>query len=397
MKLRLWSLLLAAILLTASASLADTALDGKSDRSIVPVENAGNLVEEGVSPTTGRSLAGLQLPDGFSGLAADGRYQPMLVQIDNTDNGVGYRAPWGGIWSDIIYESALRREGHTRITMLFSDAIPYNVGPVRSARIGHVWLREEWGAGFVYYGQQEYYRTNVKEELDRLGATRDGVAFSGTAKTWSDYFYSRPKLASPHDKGADVAGLQSLIPADYAVPNHAFRFTDEPAVGDSATVITVNWGRKDYQSQYTWSAALGRYTRMVGSGKQQEVYHDLDTGEAITFANVIVQWTDMDWPQVTAPVMRITGDAAFFSDWADGSFTAQGNADFFMNGVHVSGYWRRSGMDDRTVYYGPDGEEIELQRGRTMVILFPCVERQVHEGAGHKTEIISVDRSVTYR
>ena len=396
MKTRLWLAALAAALLLSAVGLADTTIDGKTDRGIVPVENADNLVEDGVSPTTGRSLSGLQPPDGASGLAVDGRYQPMMVQIDNTDNGAGYRAPWGGIWADIVYESALRREGHTRITMLFSDVIPYNVGPVRSARIGHIWLREEWGAGFVYYGQQEYYRTNVKDEITRLGADAAGVVFSGTTRTWGDYFYSRPKLKSPHDKGADVAGLQALIPSDHTAPNHAFRFTDEPAEGDTATSVTVNWGRKDYVSQYTWSAALGTYTRMVGSGNSKEVYHDLDSGEAITFANVIIQWTDMDWPQITAPVMRITGDAAFFTDWADGSFTAQGNADYFMNGVHVAGCWRRDGMTDRTVFYGPDGEEIELQRGRTMIILFPNVERQIQEGVNHKIEVLSVKRSVSY-
>ena len=257
MKIRLCLLVFGIAVLLSAVSFAETTIDGKADRGIVPVENAGNMVEEGISPTTGRTLSTIQVPAGYSGLAANGRYQPMMVQIDNTDNGAGYRAPWGGIWADIIYESALRREGHTRITMVFSDAIPYDVGPIRSARIGHVWLREEWGAGFIYYGQQEYYRTNVKDELSRLGADADGVAFSGTVRTWGEYFYSRAKLKSPHDKGADAAGLQDLISTDYEVPNHAFRFTDEPAQGDKATTITVNWGRKDYISRYTYSAALG--------------------------------------------------------------------------------------------------------------------------------------------
>lgn len=397
MKTRILLLALATALLLTAAALADTVIDGTGERNIYPGDTGLNLVEVGVSPTTGRTLSGLNAPDGASGLAVNGRYQPMLVQIDNTDNGVGYRAPWGAIWADVIFESPLRREGHTRITLLFSDIIPDDVGPVRSARIGHVWLREEWGAGFVYYGQQEYHATNVKDEIARLGADDAGVVFSGTLPAWSRYFYQRRNLKSPHDKGADVAGLQALIPEDYEVPNHAWLFTDEAAEGDSATVITVGWGRSDYRSVYTWSPSIGRYTRSVGDGSSQQIYHDLDTGEAITFANVIIQWVDMDWAQVTAPVMRIAGNAPFFVTWSDGPYIAQGNADFFMNGVHVAGYWRRDSMADRTVFYGPDGEEIQLQRGRTMVVMFPATERQLHEASNKAPTLLEIQRSVSYR
>ncbi len=395
-KILLPALLVAALLLTAGA-LADTVIDGTADRGIVPADVGPNLVDEWTSPTTGRDLSQIDVPRGFAGLAADGRYQPMLVQIDNTDNGLRYRAPWGAAWADVIFESPLRREGHTRITLLFSDVIPDDAGPVRSARIGHVWLREEWGAGFIYYGQQEYHATDVKAEIARLGADKAGVVFSGTAQAWNRYFYQRRNLKSPHDKGVDVAGLQALIPADNPVPAHAWRFTDEPAQGDTAGVITVDWGRADYRSVYTWSPSLKHYTRTVGTGGSQEIYHDLDSGEAITFDNIIVQWVDMDWVQATAPVMRTAGDAPFFTQWSDGAFTAQGNADFFMNGVHVAGCWRRESMGDRTVFYGPDGEEIALQRGRTMVIMFPAAERQIHENGRQAPTPIDMRRSVSYR
>ena len=396
MKLRTWLAVLAAAALLLTAALADTVIGGTDARGIVPRETGLNTAEDGISPTTGRTLWNLSAPRGFGGLAVDGRYQPMLVQIDNTDNGAGHRAPWGAIWADVIFESPLRREGHTRITLLFSDIVPDDAGPVRSARIGHIWLREEWGAGFIYYGQQEYHATNVRDEIARLGADRDGVVFSGTSPAWSRYFYQRRNLKAPHDKGVDAAALRDLIAADYIAPNHAWRFTDTPAEGDQATVITVDWGRSDYVSVYQWSPSMRCYNRYVGTGRGQEIYHDSDTGENITFANVIIQWVDMDWVQATAPVMRTAGDAPFFARWSDGPFVAQGNADFFMNGVHVSGYWRRESMADRTIFYGPDGREIELQRGRTMVVMFPAEERQIHEN-GQAPSPLSILRTVSYR
>lgn len=56
-----------------------------------------------------------------------------------------------------MYEGILYRSGQTRITFLYNDSFaegqPLSAGPVRSARIGHVLLREEWQGGIVYAGR----------------------------------------------------------------------------------------------------------------------------------------------------------------------------------------------------------------------------------------------------
>ena len=40
-----------------------------------------------------------------------------------------------------------------------------------------------------------------------------------------------------------------------------------------------------------------------------------------------------------------------------------------MGGKHLKGVWQRATDEDRTVFYGEDGEEIELQPGRTIIII----------------------------
>ena len=76
------------ILATASA-MAATELNFGGTRN-VQIQKAGdNTVEDGVSPTTGMTLADLQIPDGFGGMAKTGRYFPALVQIDNAAGGIG--------------------------------------------------------------------------------------------------------------------------------------------------------------------------------------------------------------------------------------------------------------------------------------------------------------------
>ena len=77
-------------------------------------------------------------------------------------------------------------------------------------------------------------------------------------------------------------------------------------------------------------------------------------GEPITFANIIVQAIEDKWPGNEMPYPVVTGT---------------GNADYFMGGKHLKGVWKRDTIEDRTVFYGEDGEEIELQPGRTIIVL----------------------------
>ena len=198
--------LLLCLMLLGSAAVAETVINGGESRSI-SISKAGlNTAEDGVSPVTGRYLADVfeaEYKTGFSGQAVTGRYMPILVQIDNSDGGVGYddsgkatgnRAPWGAQYADVIYETPLYKTGSTRLSFLFSDMIPDAVGPSRSARLFHAWLREEWDCGFSFYGQSEYEGANVPEVFTQTGATKKAggmLLFRGTDgenKPWKKYY-----------------------------------------------------------------------------------------------------------------------------------------------------------------------------------------------------------------
>ena len=201
--------LLTALCLLLAQALAETTIDPKEARNITLTEAGENETPDGISPTTGRTLSKLYVPEGYAGLAATGRYLPMLVQIGNDGGGVGNRAPWGVACADILYETPLTRSHETRITAVFSDMIPDSVGFVRSARIGHVWLSEEWGGGFLFYGQQEVEGSDVKAEIKRLGADLRSVIFSGITggTNFKRYFTSRAGAKSPYDVDANVAAM----------------------------------------------------------------------------------------------------------------------------------------------------------------------------------------------
>jgi hypothetical protein len=156
----------------------------------------------------------------------------------------------------------------------------------------------------------------------------------------------------------NVAAMSTLVPEDHAAPNHVFLFTDDPLTGDAAEEITIVWDKKCMDSKLIYDAETDTYSRyMIYPKNELRLWQDHDTEEAITFANVIIQYTKVTYNgSKWAPVTTHVGE---------------GNADFFMNGQHVAGYWRREDMTSRTVFYGPDGEEMPLQRGRTLIVIIP--------------------------
>ena len=87
---------------------------------------------------------------------------------------------------------------------------------------------------------------------------------------------------------------------------------------------------------------------------KEKIQVEYASGDDITFANIIVQFVDDKFPAGECPYPILKGI---------------GNADYFMGGKHFKGVWSRETYEDRTVFYGEDGQEIELQPGRTMIVV----------------------------
>ncbi|MCL2867340.1 MAG: DUF3048 domain-containing protein [Clostridia bacterium] len=303
-----------------------------------------NPVIPGESPTTG--------------LPWEGVYRPMLVQIDNNGGGVGSHAPWGASEADIIYEMPLTSAGYTRLTFLFSDIIAESAGPIRSARLGHVWLREEWNAGFIFYGGPASEEVSILNEFSKLGATKKGVLFNGTDgenKPWKAHFSRVGGKAAPSNVDANVAAIQGLIPAEHTAPDRPFLFTDElPSKGKKALSVTLNWPNAEYSSKFFYDEYSCQYFR---SNVKDVPYTDDKTYEQIAFANVIVQRVKVSYAAGGAqPNVQCVG---------------KGNADIFIGGMYIAGYWTRTGMDQRTIFFDDKGNELKLLRGKTFISMMP--------------------------
>ena len=399
-------LVLFLILGTTSAMANPKEIDGLTPRNIT-INPAGlnpsaeEMIAQGISPTTGRKLSSIKCPDTFAGAAVDGQYRPFMVQISNANNGVGTvgglyaPAPVNGSYADVVYEACQRQGGaETRMSMIFSDTIPDYVGYVRSTRSTHPRIRQEWNAFFCTSG---YTNADVPDEWKKLGvknpmsknrnAKDPGIIYVGDAgenKPWKQYVR---RMKGIKDVNSEVFLLKDLldnvVPKDHVPANHTWKFTDNlPEGGDSASIIYVTFGSKyDSDSRLEYDPDENVYIRYVAVQNSEDMpyrettligaenveeknskgqlvrrvaYEERIPGNTITFSNVIVQGINMKWKGGARPDPVLTGT---------------GNADYFMGGKHIAGVWERADYNSRTVFYGEDGNEIELQRGRTLIIL----------------------------
>lgn len=326
------------MLLTVAASAA-TVVDASANRGITPKGDPtqNNPRIPGESMTTG--------------LPFDGEYIPILVNIDNV---MGAWPQWGIGDADIIYEMPIHGLSLTRLVALFADKHPENAGPVRSGRVLHAELREEWDAGWTFAGVQTKEGTSVYDAIREFGARKKthNLIYDLNGNKYSKFYHNVKDHKPPHHHSVHVTELLQDA-RGYEFPERPFLFTDDlPAAGDAATAISLVYGSKGSytNSSYSYDAATNRYVR----SRHGKPYVDQNNpGQALAFSNVIVQWTDLSFNgQASAPILREVGT---------------GNADIFTGGRHIAGIWVRNSRTDRTIFYDENGDEIRLQRGKTWI------------------------------
>ncbi len=419
MKRLLSILMILALTLGCTVASADydaaTVID-KNEQRNVKIHLAGdNEVPTGYSPTTGRDLDELAaevVGDDAMGMAITGIYYPVLVQENGICGATGIGAPWYGASADVYYELPKSQTGHTRMCMIFNDVHPRYVGGSRSIRVGYLWIRQEWNAPYLFAGMQTgsvstKYDTNCENEINRLKIPNsysskipieEKMMFNGLdggGKPWLGGKYRVEGVPSSCNLVWDlIYEVTEVLGKDRQFANHAWKFTDEiPEGGDNAETVYVMF-RKDkaatgdednpndvyyFNSLYQYDAKENVYYRSMirnldnptentipfleqvaancSTYKKKDVKWlkcDRMPGDDITFANVIVQFVDEKWPTGECPYPIMTG---------------KGNAEYFMGGKHIKGVWSRDTYNTRTVFYDENGEEISMQRGRTMIII----------------------------
>ena len=315
---------------SASPSSVGGSAEIATSSSEAPVSNpAGN-----VSPTIG--------------LAGNTEYRPVIVQIDNESTG---RPQFGIQAADIVYETMI--EGvDTRLTALYNDTLPEKVGPVRSSRVYHQLIQNEWDAIFIHDGgpyvagfTESYIYSdenggNIKVRVDGTKRAEDdilwhksvGIAYANVQKAEDKYNYQRTQR------------------------NPAFQFDVNVDYSKYSDVEKVNIpfiSSLDHV-EYRYDSASDKFIRYFYG----DPFIDAETNKAIETQNVIVQYvTDEELPNEGGRIVL--------------GMLGSGKAEFFVGGKHMTGTWEKSGIKDATIYKLDDGSDLVLKPGNTWVEIQP--------------------------
>ncbi len=290
------------------------------------------------NPLTGES--------GFSESAVGMR--PVTVMVNN----IGMALPQRGLAAaDVIYE-VVTEGGITRLMAAYADidAIPY-VGPVRSARHYYVSLSEGLNAIYTHFGGSPAAYTYISQYgVDDVDGKYCTSAFY--QDTWRAQTYGREHSffidgatirAQAESKGIDLTGEC----------NPLFDFSyDEvivPEEGAADDVYVPFSG--SYSAEFIYDETTGLYSKK----RNGEDHIDADSGEVITFTNVLILNT-----KVSA-----YGDGTERREVA----LSSGSGWYVTAGGREAISWSKGGVEDAFSFTTADGDPLTANVGKTYVCI----------------------------
>ncbi|MBQ9211670.1 MAG: DUF3048 domain-containing protein [Clostridia bacterium] len=294
----------------------------------------------------------------LTGLPASGEpYTPIALILDNSPEVYPH---WGVSEADWIVQVPLRKDGGTRLMAIYGNEYPEQAGGARSSRMTNLPVAVMFHADFAYAGHAPIWGENIEvdkwiDEWDYNKPIRYVDLLGNRFRERVD-FLEKPLNLSAHIKEIH----ESLIERKVKFENRGPLFTDEPlTAGDEARVVHLQFMSLNPEEpventvsdcDLVYSENKG-YVRASKSG----IFSDRFTGEEVTFANVIIMRTGVEWD----------GNYPYYTN----HLKVCGQAEIFQNGRHFTGAWYRAGRLTRLVVLDENGEEIAFQRGRTYLAI----------------------------
>jgi hypothetical protein len=317
---------------SAPAPTESGSVGGSADLS--SAEPSASEATGDVSPTTG--------------LPGNTEYHPVQVQIDNESTG---RPQYGIQAADIVYEAMI--EGvDTRLSAIFNDTLPTQVGPVRSSRVYFQMIQNEWDSIYIHDGgpyvagfEDSYIYSD--ENGGDMKARVDGAKVSDENIFW----HVTPSIAYTNVQAAEEAYAYDQTERD---PLFTFDANVDLSEYPDVEKVNIPFISSLDHVEYRYDDASDYFVRYFYG----DPFEDAETGEAITVQNIIVQYvTDDTLPNEGGRIKL--------------GMIGSGKAEFFVGGKHMTGTWEKDSRKEGTVYKLDDGSELVLKPGNTWVEIQP--------------------------
>ncbi len=299
--------------------------------------------------------------------------RPYAVAIDNSK---GAMPQHGVAQADIVYEMLI--EGETRCMGVYYDmaSVTGSIGDIRSARRDFIRVAMAYDAIFVHNGQSprqgsQYDKYSAEVTFEETGwehidGNSTGYKYfhferQDTHESTHTMFIKPEKvLQAAEELGLTVTRSESL--------DVGLKFDEEAFfVGDSAKKIQVWFNLSQSTSEkwhkyttLTYNEDTGLYEAyQKHSGYSGgETYVDGNTGETLTFRNVLVLHT----PNETLKNKN---------GWMKIDVTGEGTGYFACNGQMVAIKWSRPTESDPYTYTLENGTPITLGVGKSYIAIVP--------------------------
>ena len=292
-------------------------------------------------------------------------HRPLAVMLNNIKEG----CPQSGIeQASMVFECPV--EG--RITRLMGIFEEYEniekIGSVRSSRDYFVYLAMEVDAIYAHFGQATVY---VGDLLNSNAVDNISGAVSGIENPANHTFYRSDDRSAPHNVYIDNEGLKEDI-ANFGyrttlrtgfTPKFIYPEPGSRATYDECEDVTVIYpggknpsaknGFAQVQARFEYNKDDQKYYRFQYGDK----HIDKETGNQLKYDNVVLQYCD--------GMVRDSHDYLAFGLVGDNENKCQ----IFTNGKMVEGTWKRTELFEPAKYYDKDGNEIEVNRGKTWICI----------------------------
>lgn len=277
-----------------------------------------------------------------------GDVRPIAVMIDNHIQAM----PQAGLeQADLVYEMIVEG-GETRLMLVLKDKDLSKVGPIRSSRHNFLDYALENDAIYVHYG----WSPKAKSDISTLNVNNiNGIFESGSKKGfWRDTGKYAPHNAVTNTENilniAKRKGYRTTTSKE-PVLNYV---VDEVNLEDGQNAETVTIPYSDHNTvKYTYDSEKQVYTR-YSRGKKQT---DWVTKNTVTTKNIIISFA------------KNTSIDSYGRQNIDNVKTLDGY--YITNGKAIKIKCEKTSRSSQTVYKDFQGNEIDVNDGKTFIQICP--------------------------
>lgn len=274
--------------------------------------------------------------------------RPIAIMINNIVDAIPSSSTKK---ADIIYECMVEG-GITRIMPIFSNYDDIEkLGSVRSARHYYINIAREYDAIYFCYGQS----APAKKILN------DGKIDAVNGLTYDAGFYRDDSRVAPHNVYTTSEKIKQGIEdfgysTEYSDTHEkVWLFNEEETDlenGTAANTVHVSFG--SYMKPYfVYNEEKGTYDRYEYGGAQIDNMAD-EADNVLSFENVIIQQSSYECINTKNDLQELTQ-------------VGTGTGYYCTNGKAIPITWEKTSKKTKTYFYTEDGEELQLNPGKTWV------------------------------